>query len=144
MGIVVVKYQMNWPGDGDIYYTQEGADRRYYYGVSAVPSLFLGGSVATIANPISETDLITPYNNEISKPAFFDLSATHQIDGNKISVQANILPYVNAENFTVHMAVIENETTGNVGSNGETSFKNVMMKMLPNAQGTNFNFKALK
>ena len=37
------KYQMNWPGNGDPYYTQEGGTRRTYYGVSAVPQCFLDG-----------------------------------------------------------------------------------------------------
>ena len=38
--IVLVKYQMNWPGNGDPYYTAEGGTRRSYYGVSYVPDLF--------------------------------------------------------------------------------------------------------
>jgi hypothetical protein len=37
------------------------------------------------------------------------------------------------------MAVIEKITTQNVGNNGETSFHHVMMKMLPNANGTGAN-----
>jgi hypothetical protein len=34
------------------------------------------------------------------------------------------------------VAVVENRTTGNVGNNGETQFYYVMMKMLPDANGT--------
>ena len=37
------KYQMNWPGNGDPYYTEEGGVRRTYYGVNAVPQCFLDG-----------------------------------------------------------------------------------------------------
>mgnify|MGYP006211138617 CR=1 FL=1 len=40
------------------------------------------------------------------------------------------------------VAVIEKTTTGNIGSNGETSFKHVMMKMVPDASGTIINTTA--
>jgi hypothetical protein len=42
-------------------------------------------------------------------------------------------------NFTLHIAVVEKTTTGNATSNGETEFKNVMMKMVPDANGTAVN-----
>ncbi|MDV7400062.1 hypothetical protein RZS08_52085, partial [Arthrospira platensis SPKY1] len=41
---------------------------------------------------------------------------------------------------TLHVVFIELLTTGNVASNGETSFKHVMMKMMPDANGTTMNF----
>src|SRR5690606_24089689 len=41
--ITLVKYQMNWPGSGDPYYTAEGGVRRTYYGVNAVPELYVDG-----------------------------------------------------------------------------------------------------
>ncbi len=37
----LIKYQMNWPGNGDPYYTEEGGVRRDYYGVSSVPDLYI-------------------------------------------------------------------------------------------------------
>jgi len=52
------------------------------------------------------------------------------------------MPYLTSDEFTVHIVVIEKETTGNVGNNGETSFKKVMMKMLPDADGTAASFTA--
>jgi len=42
--ITLVKYQMNWPGNGDPYYTAEGGTRRSAYGVNAVPQLFCNGT----------------------------------------------------------------------------------------------------
>ena len=42
----------------------------------------------------------------------------------------------------MHTAVVEKVTTGNVATNGETQFEHVMMKMLPDANGTGFNFGA--
>ncbi|MFA6951159.1 MAG: hypothetical protein WCQ70_10785, partial [Lentimicrobiaceae bacterium] len=37
--LVLVKYQMNWPNNGDPYYTNEGGMRRDYYGLNGVPML---------------------------------------------------------------------------------------------------------
>ncbi len=132
----VIKYQMSWPSPGDPYYTEEGGARRVYYGVNAVPYLVTGG-VATSTN---SSGVNNAFNTQIAKAAFFEINATHQINGDNIDVQIDILPYLSAENFTVHTVVVENQTTGNVGNNGETEFHYVMMKMLPGAGGTTTNF----
>lgn len=133
--IALIKYQMNWPSPGDPYYTLEGGTRRTYYGVSAVPMLFTEGkSVATNATAVNAS-----YTAGMTDLAFVKVSGTHSISGKNITVVANILPYVSLQNVTVHVVVVEKTTTGNVGNNGETSFKHVMMKMLPNANGTTMN-----
>jgi hypothetical protein len=49
------------------------------------------------------------------------------------------MSYVKLENVAAFISVNEKETTGNVGSNGETSFNHVMMKMLDGANGNNIN-----
>jgi hypothetical protein len=56
-----------------------------------------------------------------------------------VNVSLDITPYITAT-LNVQIAVIEKHTTGNVGNNGETSFEHVMMKMLPDASGTNVDF----
>ena len=60
---------------------------------------------------------------------------------NNAVVNYNITPYITGS-FVLHAAVIEKITTANVCSNGETSFKHVMMKMVPNASGTTINTTA--
>ncbi len=135
----LIKYQMSWPDPGDDYYTAEGGVRRAYYGVSGVPTLFIDANEGTHFNT---SQLQTDLDNETAKPAFFDIDATHQISGNTISIQTDILPYLDASDFTVQIEVVEKTTTGNVGSNGETEFHHVMMKMLPDASGTNCIFSA--
>ena len=130
--IALIKYQMNWPGSGDSYYTNEGGVRRTYYSVAVVPSLFVGGeNVSTTNSAVNNA-----YNNEIAENAFMDMSGQFSIQGSEITTSVSITPYVTGD-FTVQIAVIEKETTNNTGSNGETSFKHVMMKMLPDAGGTN-------
>lgn len=124
----LVKYQMDWPGSGDPYYTEEGGVRRAYYGVSAVPSLYTdGGPGAT--NQIA-------FDNAYNKPAMMSIDAAFDLNGTVITLAADIHTYVTYWDFTVHIAVVEKITTGNVGTNGETEFHNVMMKMMPDADGT--------
>lgn len=133
--ITLVKYQMNWPGSGDPYYTPEGGVRRNYYGVNAVPELYVDGKkTATNSSAVNAA-----FNASLGTRAYIEIASTHEIQGNNIIVDANIIPFDNYPSVRVHLAVIEKLTTQNVGSNGETSFHHVMMKMLPNANGTNAN-----
>lgn len=134
--VTLVKYQMNWPGTGDPYYTAEGGVRRSYYGVSGVPDFYVDGKkVGTSTGAVNAA-----YNASIAKDADIDIKSVHEISGNKVIIDCNLMPYA-SQSLTMHCVVIERETKGNAipapnGGNGETSFKHVMMKMVPNAQGT--------
>lgn len=132
----IVKYPMNWPGTGDPYYTAEGGVRRTYYSVSGVPALFVGGSsVSTSIGAVT-----TAFNNALAKPAFFEIDANAVVNtSNVIEVEVEVTPHTSASNIRLHAAIIEKTTYGNTGSNGETVFHYVMMKMLPDAQGTTFS-----
>lgn len=125
-----VKYQMNWPGNGDPYYTAEGGVRRDYYGVNAVPHVVTEGGkhIGTLTQT-----LLDQYYNTIS---FIDIAGSFDVDGSVINVKVDIFPNISVTGLKLFVIVSEKETTGNVGTNGETSFNHVMMKMLPNAQGT--------
>lgn len=129
----LVKYQMNWPGSGDPYYTAEGGVRRNYYGVTGVPQIYLDGK------EVQPTSLLADLNAARAKPAFMKIEAAFQITGNSINVDAAIMPYISG-NYKVLVSVVEKITTGNRTSNGETQFEHVMMKMLPNATGTAVTF----
>jgi len=138
----LIKYQMSWPGSGDIYYTAEGGVRRTYYGVSGVPTLYLEGSVGP--DFFQHPNQLQPKLDEAyAAPAYFDMTASYAIDATShdITVDVNWDAYLSG-NYTLHCAVVEKTTTGNVGNNGETSFHNVMMKMLPNASGTSITTTA--
>ena len=135
--IAVIKYQMYWPAPGDPYYTEEGGERKIFYGVSHVPSLFAGGKQI----PTNINSLVDAFNSESLKHAFFKLIADYSVNEDIINVSASIIPYISAD-LKVHIVVLEKETIGNIGSNGETSFEHVMMKMLPDAEGTLVSFEA--
>jgi hypothetical protein len=134
-----IAYQMNWPGAGDPYYFAEAGVRRNYYGVNAITSLWIDGSEYSTGN--NQTALTTHVNNEGTKTAYFALSGDRNLSGNNAVVNYNITPYLSG-NYTLHAAVIEKLTTLNVSTNGETSFKHVMMKMVPDASGTSLNLVA--
>ena len=130
------KYQMNWPGNGDPYYTEEGGVRRTYYGVNAVPQCFLDGEdqgYAAVQQGV--------FDDHANRTSFMDVRGSFTVDGNNITVIADVMPYVDAD-ARIYISVNEKETHGNVGSNGETEFHHVFMKMLPDAQGTSVSFTA--
>ncbi len=124
----LIKYQMYWPSPGDPYYTEEGGKRKTYYGVGNIPYLFTdGGDGAEDQKAFDEA---------YEKPAMMDIDAAYDLDGTVIHVVADILTYVTFSDFTAQIVVVEKVTTGNVGTNGETEFYNVMMKMIPDDKGT--------
>ena len=128
------KYQMNWPGNGDPYYTAEGGVRHTYYGVSGVPDIYLDGEGTNNA-AVSQAS----FDQHAARPAFMDIKGSFSVEGNTIHVIADVMPFVEA-NARVYITVNEKLTTGNVGTNGETEFRHVMMKMLPNGQGSTIDF----
>jgi hypothetical protein len=67
---------------------------------------------------------------------YLDIQSVHEIQGNNVYIDCNILPYANYNGLTVQIAVLERKTTQNVATNGETEFHNVMMKMVPDATGS--------
>jgi hypothetical protein len=136
--VSIIKYQMNWPSAGDPYYTAEGGVRRTFYGVSVVPYLIgEGANVATSTPAVNAA-----YTAAMAKPAFVNITGIHSVEGNNFSVSGSITPYLALTNATLHVVIVEKTTTGNVGTNGETSFKHVMMKMMPNANGTTLNIES--
>lgn len=133
----LIKYQMNWPGNGDPYYTAEGGTRRTYYGVNAVPDLFIDGA----SSAMTSSGMAAELTAEAGKATFFTIAQTPTYTGTTVTVPITITPYISGT-FKVYVVVVEKTTTGNVSTNGETSFKHVMMKMLGSANGTSVSFTA--
>jgi hypothetical protein len=130
--MVLVKYQMNWPGAGDPYYTAEGGVRRNWYGVTWVPWLVMDGSfVNTNVSEIQQR-----FNISLAESGLADIASSFSLEGTEMTINTTVLPYADFPNAVIHMVVFEYITTGNVATNGETQFEHVMMKMVPNASGT--------
>ena len=130
-----IKYQMDWPGSGDPYYTEEGGVRRAYYGVYSVPDLFINAEKLDPATSITQ-EIFDDYAAQMTNMEI-EITEAFINEDNLISVEAEITALSNYdEGLTAHLVVVEKKTYNNVGTNGETEFHNVMMKMLPDAGGT--------
>jgi hypothetical protein len=133
--LALINYQVNWPSTGDPYYTSEIGTRRNFYGVSGVPTLFVdakdspSGSAAALQSELTA---------EIAVPAYFAITSESSLNGNDVTVNITTTPYLTGT-YRLFTAVVEKTTALNATTNGETSFNNVMMKMLPNAAGTILN-----
>ncbi|MDE6515630.1 MAG: hypothetical protein K2L03_06290, partial [Bacteroidales bacterium] len=132
--ISLIKYQMDFPGNGDPYYTEEGVARREYYGVNSVPTLIMDGSPLKLTDV---NDVRAQMLNATKKRVYYGMwFDTVAMDENQhIHVCLKVKAVGGVENVVLHTVVEEGTTYGNVGTNGETEFHNVMMKMLPDANG---------
>ena len=134
------KYPFNGPLEGDPYYNDEcKAKKIYYNNVNAVPSVFLNGDF--YGNTfISNKDFEAAYN----EPAYIDIKGAFEVNenDNAINITVDVVPYINLYKKRLFVSVNEKTTTKNVGFNGETEFHHIMMKMLPDAEGTELDFKA--
>ena len=128
----LIKYQMNWPGSGDPYYTTEGSYRRGFYGVNSVPDLFVDGNNYSASNYTSAN-----LNSNYNIPSGIGLAATHSITGQTIDITVTINPLQDfPSNYNrLLIGIVENKTYNNATSNGETVFYSVMKKLLPKAVG---------
>jgi hypothetical protein len=130
----VIKYQQDFPGTGDPYRTPEAVNRRYYYAINSIPRCELDGQWD------GNGGLLTTaiFNGYQADPAFMTINITSATySGTSVSVSGIITPLMDypAGTYRYHVVVTEKQTTGNVGTNGETEFYNVMMNMEPTQAG---------
>jgi len=135
----LIKYQMNFPGAGDPYYTAGCGVRASLYGVYGIPHFVMDGTHVPHASVMTQgEDVLYEYyeDNKIYNAAM-KIDATHIL--NQTTKDIVVTVKINSkESFAgvkLFVAIVEKMTTGNVGSNGETEFYQVFMKMLPNANG---------
>ncbi|MDE7149918.1 MAG: T9SS type A sorting domain-containing protein, partial [Bacteroidales bacterium] len=132
--MTLVKYQMNWPGNGDPYYTEEGGVRRMYYGINSVPAAKLNGGTLNVTNVTSvQASILGEARKKVYFGMWFDTVAIDAAQN--VHVVLKVKAVGGMENVRLHTAVMERTTVDNVSSNGETEFHNVMLKMLPDAEG---------
>ena len=130
----VIKYQQDFPGSGDPYRTPEAVNRRYFYGINSIPRLEIDGQWD------GNAQLLTPsvFNFYQSAPAYMTIDITSATyTGDTVNVSGTITPLINygTGTYRYHVVVTEKQTTGNVATNGETEFLNVMMNMEPTQAG---------
>jgi len=125
-----VKYQMNWPDNGDPYFTQEGQIRKQYYNVNSVPNLYVNGEYVDLNN--YGIDYI---RNMLRQPSDVSVNINGAVNNSMVSVDLDILSTEDLTDCYLFVSVNEKQTHENTGSNGETEFNHVMMKMLSGSEG---------
>ena len=135
-----VKYPMNGPFTGDPYYTSECGTRRNYYNIDNVPKIFLDGVLTGEELPQEKLD--RSYNTT----SFIDIRGSFTVNeaDSSITVIADFFSYADIKNIVAYVSVNEKVTTENIGSNGETEFHHIMMKLLGSQHGTKLNLEAGK
>jgi hypothetical protein len=133
-----IRYQMNWPGNGDPYYTDEGGVRRTLYGVTGVPDLLIDGPTTEL-NPASFQ--LSLLNSLAAKPAYAKIFAYASVVGQTVDATFTVTPVITipVSNRKFFAAVVEKQTVKNVGGNGEKEFLYVMKKFLTSTSGNSLN-----
>ena len=129
-----VKYHMNWPSPGnDPSYNPHGNTRRGYYGVTGIPDLYLDGmSLSSYGTDV--------WNEAQAKPAFVDLTASAVITGNELTVNASFTPFADfTAQHKLHIVVTEYSYDYVASTTNQDQFHYVQRRMMPNANGTNYN-----
>ncbi len=135
---VDLRYHTSFPGE-DVFNLQnveEPSARSLYYGISEVPATVMDGNQYN-GTTSGWFDLKAQFEEQsLSDPCFL-IELNTKKSTNSIQIQANITALKNKSNTTVYIAVLEKEIHGIAGENGQTEFRNVLKKMLPDAGGRN-------
>jgi hypothetical protein len=143
--IVAVKFHMSWPppGNDPMYLANpvQNTDRRYYYGISAVPNLFIDGLYKIVSGYNTLSNLTTPFYNRLATGSPLSISVIDtRIAGDSIksNVTLNILSPLGPGNFYLRVYAVERVITYQTppGTNGETVFYDVFRRAYPSSTGT--------
>ena len=135
------KYSVNWPGSGDPYFISDSYDRCLFYNVSTVPQIFLDSELQ-VSNGTPQPVTNSKLSQRYAVPAFADVRGAFNVEGNVITLTADVMTYVDLNDVKTYITVNEKTTTGNVGTNGETEFHHILMKMFGGSEGNATTIKA--
>ena len=129
-----LKYQMNSPGTGDPYFTTEGLGRKQLYAIQSVNTIQVDGKMQMYSQQLNQDSI----DERLDDVAYLKLNASFWTSANKVFINVDVDPLetYSGTNYVLHVALFENKTTQNAKTSGETSFYNVMKKMIPNESGT--------
>lgn len=129
-----IKYQVNWPGTGDPYCTQEVRDRVSFYAINSVPRMEVDGGWDGNASSFTTT----LYDQFSAKPSFLEITGSVGLTWkNKVTADITLNPLADiaSSNLKLFAVITEGTTYWNKKTNGETQFENVMKKMMPTSTG---------
>lgn len=143
--LVAVKYHVGWPSPGNdpmyLHNPTQSYDRRYYYGVNAVPHIWMDGEVTPsypYSTPQSLPDAFGSCINEAT-PISISVTDTRMPDDTiKADVTVTILAPLRAGSYKLRVEAVERHVhySSPPGSNGETDFFDVFRRSYPTSDGT--------
>ncbi len=141
--ITGISYHMNWPAPGNdpmyLYNPGDNTTRRTYYQVNAIPAAFMDG-LQGIPLPYNQGTLQSYFDarKNILSPVTIIVTDSTYGDSSLVRVKVYCEAPVANPNVTLYIAIVEKliQYQYPPGTNGETTFRDVMRKMLPNANGT--------
>lgn len=129
-----IKYQMNFPGSGDPYYTAEAGTRFNYYGLTGAPSMIVEGIYDINIGAYN----VTAMNQLAAVPAAAKMSSQGTVTGKKLDLNIKLEPVVDfsfANDVRLFAAIVEKGTKNNVKTNGEVNFIYVMKAFMSDVNG---------
>lgn len=137
--IIGLKYQLAPPGTDPMYSHNpaHSGSRAGYYTVSGIPNSVLDGN---FFNDHPAGWGINEVNARYDVPSPFDIEISYDVSLTTVNATVSITASQDFtdNNLRLHTVVVEKDITFDTapGTNGETTFKNVMKRMLPNQNGT--------
>ncbi len=136
----IVEYQIG----SDPYITREAVNRRMFYlpdeETYGIPYVHADGNGFHQNNMDGEE---TPYSIEdftafAEVPTILGITLTKEVNGQTVDIDITLNPWedIIGDNLRLMVAINENTTYQNVGSNGQTEFHNVFKKYIPDDGGT--------
>jgi hypothetical protein len=130
-----LKWQQNFPGAGDPYATDELIIRRLEYNISGIPASRIDGDFwAGNTTGVNAARI----NGAAARPGLMSYDVKYTIDeeNQTIAVKGNIISHANILPGTrLKVAIREATTVNNVGTNGETLFRDVVKKLMHGNDG---------
>jgi len=120
--------------------TDSGA-RANYYAMGGFPTVYMNSTDIAPGLVPSTAQTNSGFTAAQAKPGYFTLNSIHSLNGNQINGTVSYNALLSGS-YKLRIAVVENTTSLGTGTNGETSFKHVLRKMIPSAAGTDVSFTA--
>lgn len=139
-GLVVIKYQMNWPSPGnDASYNPHGYTRRQYYGVTGIPDHFTNGGAGV---GTTSATMQTEFTNCKTGTADLSLAATYIVKKasateDSVFVTVTVTPTKTLSgNYSVLIGLTEKYYQNSANTTGQLDYYHIMRKMFPSGSGT--------
>ncbi|MCA1750354.1 MAG: T9SS type A sorting domain-containing protein [Cryomorphaceae bacterium] len=137
--IIGLKYQLAPPGTDPMYSHNpaHSGSRAGYYNVTGIPNSVLDGN---FYNDHPANWGINQVNARYDVPSPYDIEISYEVSLTTVTATVSVTASQDFtdNNLRLHTVVVEQDISFATapGTNGETTFKNVMKQMLPNQNGT--------